>query len=285
MAVLLAIVLLGGPMLPMTIQAAGFVPRLTAPDKTAYGSGNPFSLNPATGGNCTWYAWGRAREILGYNPNLQTSGANGYQWWGNNINRGGYAYGQTPRLGAIACWGSGHISNSTLGHVAVVEQINADGSFVISESGWSGPYFETSRVWWSGSQMRIDWGNKGGNSAINNFQGFIYLGNYDVSTPGLVTNLQPSKSVYTAGESVSISWTDGANAWRYLVDLYGPNGQLKAREPVYWYNITLGSLPAGSYSFYVYTQNSAGTIVGPVATYFTVNAIPAYPPRPPVSQM
>jgi len=110
---------------PTNVSAAGFTPRLTAPDRATYSSGNPFQ---PFNGNCTWYAWGRAREILGYAPNLQTSGANANQWWQNNINRVGYAYGQTPKLGAIACWNVGGY-----GHVAVVEKIEADG-ITFSES-------------------------------------------------------------------------------------------------------------------------------------------------------
>ena len=52
----------------------------------------------------------------------------------------GYKRGSTPKLGAIACWSLGvvGIGNDGAGHVAVVEQINSDGSIIVSESNYGG---------------------------------------------------------------------------------------------------------------------------------------------------
>ena len=59
---------------------------------------------------------------------------NAGDWYGMNKRGGYYDYGQTPKLGAVACWSN---------HVAVVEKINDDGSITFSESHWGGRYFNT----------------------------------------------------------------------------------------------------------------------------------------------
>ena len=52
----------------------------------------------------------------------------------------GYARGFTPKLGDVACGSLGGVANGNegAGHVAIVEQINNDGSIVISESNYGG---------------------------------------------------------------------------------------------------------------------------------------------------
>ncbi|HVB77586.1 MAG TPA: CHAP domain-containing protein [Candidatus Nitrosotalea sp.] len=74
-------------------------------------------------GECTWYVYNR-RPV----PWL----GNAYQWFGN-AQAYGYATGMTPRPGAImVTW------ESSLGHVAYVESVNPDGSWVVSEMNWKG---------------------------------------------------------------------------------------------------------------------------------------------------
>ena len=46
-----------------------------------------------------------------------------------------------PKLGAVICYSGGNYSGD--GHVAVVEQINADGTIVVSESGYNAYFFRT----------------------------------------------------------------------------------------------------------------------------------------------
>jgi surface antigen len=75
-------------------------------------------------GQCTYYVWTRR-----YVP------WNGDAWaWFRNAQEFGRPTGQLPAAGAIAVmWGS------WVGHVAFVERVNPDGSFVISEmnhAGW-----------------------------------------------------------------------------------------------------------------------------------------------------
>ena len=161
-----------------TVKAAEFSPRTEKPDYYSYpysqSSGNPFELNPLTGGNCTYYAWGRAYEILGYplpnnrvnsNPNGWGSfRSNAKYFWSDNKelydeNRGGFPYGSEPAVGAIAVW-DGSLTNGWCGHVAVVEEVNGN-EVVTSNSGWSYRDFY------------MDYDNA--NSMGGNFLGYIYL--------------------------------------------------------------------------------------------------------------
>lgn len=129
---------------------------------TAYGGYNlciigngppvPGSVLP----NCTGYAWGRFMEILGETPRL--SRGNAGDWYNAND---GYERGQTPQVGAVMCWSN----PGDAGHVAIVEQINPDGSLIISESGWNyrpGTYFRSYSM------------NPPYNYYGYHFQGFIY---------------------------------------------------------------------------------------------------------------
>ncbi|MEE1243720.1 CHAP domain-containing protein [Frisingicoccus sp.] len=114
-----------------------FETRLTAPtgDNAYYHELNLF-YNVGLGmPNCTAYAYGRAYEILGTEPNL--SNGNAGRWWWHNIATGAYEYGSEPKLGAVACWDD---YNEVSGHVAIVEEINGS-RVTISESQYGGEYF------------------------------------------------------------------------------------------------------------------------------------------------
>ena len=160
-ALLLAALLLCGIALRISplpkANALDFTPRLTAPEETNgyYYSGNLFWRCGYGMPNCTCYAFGRAYEILGTLPRLSHGDAN--KWYDYNIQKGYYAYGSIPKPGAIACWTTG-----AYGHVAVVETVNDDSTVTISESHWSGTYFDTKTV-------RADC------SCYAGFQGFIYI--------------------------------------------------------------------------------------------------------------
>ena len=52
------------------------------------------------------------------------------QWWPNALAMG-YPEGSTPQVGAIMV-----TRESAIGHVAYVESVNADGSFVVSEMNY-----------------------------------------------------------------------------------------------------------------------------------------------------
>lgn len=110
--------------------------------------------------NCVGYAYGRFMEAAGITScKLPTS--NGGQWWfdvGSN-----YPKGQTPKLGAVACYRD---NTGQAGHVAIVEQINSDGSIVTSNSAYGryDLYFYLSTV----TPPYYTWSSK------YSLQGFIY---------------------------------------------------------------------------------------------------------------
>lgn len=125
------------------------------------------------GGNCTAYAWGRFHEIMG-----QTSDKSGC-WlptynaedWYKYVK--GYQKGSTPKLGAVLCLKDGPYSG--LGHVAIVEEISADGKTIkTSESGWHAYLFKyktrTAPYWNPDGYI---------------FQGFIYNPNGGPGASGL----------------------------------------------------------------------------------------------------
>ena len=144
---------------------AKFVQRTTAPTTSEawYYANNPFYKSGYGMPNCTCYAWGRFAELMGSKPNLSLGNAE--NWYSYND---GYIRGMTPKLGAIICWRKGEAGNGSdgAGHVAVVEQINEDGSIITSDSGWQSEAF-----WWRSHRVNSD-GNWGADGYV--FQGFIY---------------------------------------------------------------------------------------------------------------
>ena len=116
----------------------GFVPRETAPaaEDTVY-SENFFAVYVAEMPNCTTYAYGRAWEILGHEPDLCHGSA--VHWFDNNgvssNSNDSYERGDEPQIGAIACWDMGNY-----GHVSVVEKISGD-MITVSESDNLTPIF------------------------------------------------------------------------------------------------------------------------------------------------
>lgn len=112
----------------------GFTRRTTAPEygNVYYYNGayNPFAYYPNLIGECTWYVWGRAYEILGHRPNISNRYAKDF--YAYNLNSGAYPYGNEPKLGAIACFAPNNHAYET-GHVAIVEAVGGDGSVILSE--------------------------------------------------------------------------------------------------------------------------------------------------------
>lgn len=172
-------------------ESTAFIPRTTAPIvdseniiesdlywvSTSYDGYNPFPIPSVykksdgdTLPNCTAYAWGRFYELTGSMPNL--SRKNAEQWYLNTSD--GYTRSQTPALGAVICWQAGSTTNTDgadgAGHVAIVEQINADGSILISESGWESSWYWRTQTIRKSSDGSYPYGTSGSYK----FQGFIY---------------------------------------------------------------------------------------------------------------
>lgn len=134
-----------------------YIPRLSKPsaeDKHyinyKYGGYNTCIVLDTNNGyvlpNCVGYAQGRLLEINGYNKcDWKIPACNAEDWY-EKANSNGLKVGTSIRLGAVIVWGKGKLHNSSdgCGHVAIVEQINSDGSIVISESGYKTFTFRTS---------------------------------------------------------------------------------------------------------------------------------------------
>ena len=145
-----------------------YTPRLSAAgiryDYKWY-SDNPLYLAGYGMPNCTAYAWGRFWEIAGgtsaRKPTLSTGNA---EDWYSHTSDGYTRNRRTPKLGAIACYRDGIYSG--YGHVAVVEAIYQDGSFLVSESAYEGYFFRATHI----CQANGTYDDVSGYV----FQGFIY---------------------------------------------------------------------------------------------------------------
>jgi len=118
-----------GPELASTAQTARtrpeakpLKPRIPN-DVTVGGRAGPYRNTMFPYGYCTWYV--ATRRVV-------TWSGNAWQWYGN-ASAQGYPVGPSPRVGAIMdTWESGW------GHVAYVEQVNSDGSWLVSEMNYKG---------------------------------------------------------------------------------------------------------------------------------------------------
>lgn len=125
-----------------------FNPRLSAPsndnkwylkyvDSTRYGYNKCIEIDNTTHScipNCVGYAYGRfmeEQEITSCN----LSRANADQWFLYTAD--GYNRGQLPKLGSVICFQK----RGGSGHVAIVEEIKANGDIVISNSAYNGTRF------------------------------------------------------------------------------------------------------------------------------------------------
>lgn len=146
-----------------------YIPRLNCPESTDYHytTDNIFAQCGYgmfdNNGNCTCYAWGRLYEITGVK--YTALHGNAEKWW-SAADDAGLSKGQEPKLGAIACWAQGDTSTSAdgAGHVAVVEEVHADGTWLASMSGYQHYLFKTVEIGADNSYGGMD------------FQGFIYCG-------------------------------------------------------------------------------------------------------------
>lgn len=148
-----------------------YVPRLTAPstsDPLYYSNQNPYYASGWGMPNCTAYAWGRAWELVGGQQSTQYPNGvplapnyNAEDWYNYND---GWPRGQTPQLGAIACYRDGDFSG--WGHVCVLERDNGDNTWLVSESALNSYTFRATHS--IAANGAYGYGNYV-------FQGFIYV--------------------------------------------------------------------------------------------------------------
>lgn len=115
------------PPAPVAVAAPAAAPQVVAQTATSYTtrsySSAPTSSNSYYVGNgmwCTDYVHARRPDVAVY-------GNAGYNWIGS-ARAAGKSTGSTAQAGAVAV---------TNGHVAYVESVNPDGSYVVSEMGWN----------------------------------------------------------------------------------------------------------------------------------------------------
>lgn len=107
--------------------------------------------NPFPPGQCTYHAYETRGDIYdfavahgvprgGLASNARYGGIPDYWWnawrWLSNAQRGGLPTGSTPVAGALAVFPRGY-GGSAVGHVAYVEHVNPDGTYVVSERNWN----------------------------------------------------------------------------------------------------------------------------------------------------
>ena len=140
--------------------------------------------------NCVGYCWGRWRELLGFDPKL--SRGNAENWF--LYTQDGYKRGQTPKVGAVACYSLGRTGYGAdgAGHVAIVEEVHSDGSITVSESnyGW---------LRWRRVSLKPGYAYNG---TKLKFQGFIYLPIDFDDTPSPVT-----EPVFEVGRNYRMKYT------------------------------------------------------------------------------
>ena len=108
---------------------------------------------------CTWWAAMRRNQI---GKPVDAHMGNGGQW-NDTAARLGYKVGRSPKPGDVICFEPGvHGSSGHYGHVAVVEQVNSDGSILISQSGTGWMAVVTQTI--SSAQLKA---NAGGVSFIH----------------------------------------------------------------------------------------------------------------------
>lgn len=108
---------------------------------------------------CTWWAAMRRNQI---GKPVDAHMGNGAQW-NDTAARLGYKVGRSPKPGDVMCFEAGVLgADGYYGHVAVVEQVNSDGSILISQSGTGWMTVVTQTI--SSAQLKA---NAGGVSFIH----------------------------------------------------------------------------------------------------------------------
>lgn len=145
-------------------DSTGFRQRLSAPTKNGDGSMYYFSSANASYaggylGQCTWYAYGRANEILStVGSELKWNiASNAGLWYDQNNQKGAAGFQSSnvytePRVGAIISWKKA----GAPGHVAVVEAINSDGTITISEANVSSAKSSSNPYGWQSVNLTLD---------------------------------------------------------------------------------------------------------------------------------
>ena len=151
--------------------------RGNAQDDKFYFSNDNVSYAAGFLGQCTWYAFGRANEILAQaGSNLRWKYAPHAKYWLQyNIDSGSEAFSYStdvrdPKPGAIIVWDSGEF-----GHVGVVEKVNDDGTLDYSEANISSVK-SSSNPYGFRYQSNISYTDTGVGTVSSIFSGYSFVG-------------------------------------------------------------------------------------------------------------
>ncbi len=115
----------------------------TIPVGFAFGFSATYGFNGYDYGWCTWYAANRRAEL---GRPVPSNLGNAYSWY-YLAQRAGLPTGSTPQVGAVAV-------NTAGNHVSIVEVVNSDGSFWVSEMNSRGQKSMTDPTPWGGWAVR-----------------------------------------------------------------------------------------------------------------------------------
>lgn len=190
--------------------------------------------------NCVGYAYGRIMEILEKDPKLSTSDAENWYYHTED----GYPRSKKPSVFSVVCWGKGEPYNGSdgYGHVAVVEEIKADGTIITSNSAWKGGYFYLQKIKPPYKLSGYD------------FLGFIHTVNTEQKTKYSTGDYRVSCNVLNVrkGAGTNYDWltynelTENAKEQAYNLAGYKVNGYPKGVEcTVYEVKDNWGRTPSG----------------------------------------
>ncbi|MGT2906527.1 phage tail tip lysozyme [Streptococcus dentiloxodontae] len=112
-------------------------------NKLVYGKPSTASMTTQAGngypvGQCTWYVANRLVETGLVGNALSSNNGNGGDWVASLVAKG-WTYSSVPKAGAVMSVVGGFDGTySSYGHVAFVEAVNDDGTFLISECNYDG---------------------------------------------------------------------------------------------------------------------------------------------------
>jgi Surface antigen len=152
----------------------------------AYTSSNPYS-SP----NCTWYAWGRAKEVTGVS--LPTSWGDAGDW--------PVSSSSIPKDNSIAVW-----TDAGAGHVAYVESVNVSaGTMTISEANYDSEHNTLPYAYHYDDKFPINGNKDDGRGGTQKFKGYYYLDN---SNPPVVNEASITSTclIMDCSETMSEYW-------------------------------------------------------------------------------
>ena len=116
-----------------------YVGKLKYPNPSKETSSGGYPGNAYAAGQCTWYVYNRFYQL---GKTIPAYLGNGGQW-GASASAQGYNTTSTPKVGYAASFPAGVAGAAApYGHVAFVEYVNPDGSFLVSEMNMNGGLYK-----------------------------------------------------------------------------------------------------------------------------------------------